>query len=41
VLDGPAPRPLDVLPIKVSPAGDVEVIDIQYKAGKKEQIRIA
>jgi len=41
VLDGPAPRPLDVLPIKVSPTGDVEVIDIQYKAGKKEQIRIA
>src|SRR3989442_383227 len=41
VLDGPAPRPLDVLPIKVSPAGDVEVIDIQYKAGKKDQIRMA
>jgi Rieske Fe-S protein len=41
VLDGPAPRPLDVLPIKVSPTGDVEVIDIQYKAGKKDQIRIA
>jgi Rieske Fe-S protein len=41
VLDGPAPRPLDVLPIKVSSAGDVEVIDIQYKAGKKEEIRVA
>src|SRR5947208_13117188 len=41
VLDGPAPRPLDVLPIKVSPTGDVEVIELQYKGGKKEQIRIA
>ncbi len=41
VLDGPAPRPLDVLPIRVSPTGDIEVIDIEYKAGKKEQIRIA
>jgi Rieske Fe-S protein len=41
VLDGPAPRPLDLLPIKVSAAGDIEVIDIEYKAGKKEQVRIA
>jgi hypothetical protein len=39
-LDGPAPRPLDVLPIKVSAAGDIEVIDIEYKAGKKELVRI-
>jgi Rieske Fe-S protein len=41
VLDGPAPRPLDLLPIKVSATGDIEVIDIEYKAGKKEQVRIA
>src|SRR5256885_640200 len=41
VLDGPAPRPLDVLPIKVSASGDIEVIDVEYKAGRKEQIRIA
>src|SRR5437667_4248872 len=41
VLDGPAPRPLDVIPSKVSPTGDIEVIDVEYKAGKKEQIRIA
>jgi Rieske Fe-S protein len=41
VLDGPAPRPLDVLPIKVSPSGDIEVIDIEYKAGKTDQVRIA
>lgn len=41
VLDGPAPRPLDVLPIKVSPTGEVEVIDVEYKAGKTEQVRIA
>ena len=41
VLDGPAPRPLDVLPIKISAAGDIEVIDVEYKAGKKEQVRLA
>ncbi len=41
VLDGPAPRSLDVLPIKVAASGDIEVIDVEYKAGKKEQIRIA
>ena len=41
VLDGPAPRPLDVLPIKISPAGEIEVIDIEFKAGKREQVRIA
>jgi Rieske Fe-S protein len=41
VLDGPAPRPLDLLPIKVSAAGEIEVIDIEYKAGKNDQVRIA
>ncbi len=41
VLDGPAPRPLDVLPIKVSASGEIEIIDVEYKAGKKEQVRIA
>ena len=41
VLDGPAPRPLDVLPIKISPAGEIEVIDIEFKAGMREQVRIA
>jgi len=41
VLDGPAPRPLDVLPIKISATGDIEVIDVEYKAGKKEQVRLA
>lgn len=40
VLDGPAPRPLDVLPIKVSAAGDVEIIDMEFKAGMKTQVRI-
>ncbi len=40
VLDGPAPRPLDALPIRVSAAGDIEIIDIEYKAGVKEQIRL-
>jgi Rieske Fe-S protein len=40
VLDGPAPRPLDALPIRVSAAGDVEIIDMEFKAGTKSQIRI-
>lgn len=41
VLDGPAPRPLDVVPIRVSATGDIEIIDVEYKAGKSEQVRIA
>jgi Rieske Fe-S protein len=41
VLDGPAPRPLDILPIKVSATGEIQIIDVEYKAGKKEQVRIA
>lgn len=40
VLDGPAPRPLDALPIKVSAGGDVEIIDMEFKAGTKTQVRI-
>jgi Rieske Fe-S protein len=40
VLDGPAPRPLDALPIKVSAGGDVQIIDMEFKAGTKTQIRI-
>jgi len=40
VLDGPAPRPLDVLPTKVSPTGEIEIIDMEYKAGKTQQVRI-
>lgn len=40
VLDGPAPRPLDPLPIKISASGDVEIIDMEFKAGTKTQIRI-
>lgn len=40
VLDGPAPRPLDVLPIQVAENGDIQVIDIEYKAGIKELIRL-
>ncbi|RMH31933.1 MAG: ubiquinol-cytochrome c reductase iron-sulfur subunit [Nitrospirae bacterium] len=40
VLDGPAPRPLDVLPIDVNAAGDIKIIDIEYKAGVKNQIRL-
>lgn len=40
VLDGPAPRPLDVLPIQVSGSGEIRVIDIEYKAGVKDLIRL-
>jgi Rieske Fe-S protein len=40
VLDGPAPRPLDALPIKVSASGDVQIIDMEFKAGTKSQTRI-
>jgi Rieske Fe-S protein len=40
VLDGPAPRSLDALPIRVSAGGEVEIIDMEFKAGTKSQIRI-
>ncbi|MGH7230741.1 MAG: ubiquinol-cytochrome c reductase iron-sulfur subunit [Nitrospiraceae bacterium] len=40
VLDGPAPRPLDVLPIQVSESGEIRVIDIEYKAGVTDQVRL-
>jgi Rieske Fe-S protein len=40
VLDGPAPRPLDVMPTRISPGGTIEVIDAEYKAGRTDVIRI-
>jgi Rieske Fe-S protein len=40
VLDGPAPRPLDPVPIRIAESGDIEIIDVEYKAGVKEQIRL-
>lgn len=40
VLDGPAPRPLDAIPVRVSAGGDVEIIDMEFKAGTKSRIRI-
>ena len=40
VLDGPAPRPLDALPIQVSASGEVQIIDMEFKAGTKSQTRI-
>jgi Rieske Fe-S protein len=40
VLDGPAPRALDALPVRVASNGDVEIIDMEFKAGVKSQIRI-
>jgi len=40
VLDGPAPRPLDPLPIQVSASGEVQIIDMEFKAGTKSQTRI-
>lgn len=40
VLDGPAPRRLDAIPVRVSAGGDVEIIDMEFKAGTKSRIRI-
>lgn len=40
VISGPAPRGLDVLPIRVSANGNIEVIDMEFKAGRKDQARI-
>ena len=40
VLDGPAPRPLDLLPIQMSASGEVQIIDMEFKAGTKSQTRI-
>ena len=40
VIDGPAPRALDVLPLDVNAAGDIKIIDVEYKAGVKDQIRL-
>jgi Rieske Fe-S protein len=40
VLDGPAPRPLDILPSRVNSVGNIEIIDMEFKAGKAEEIRI-
>jgi Rieske Fe-S protein len=40
VLDGPAPRPLDVLPTRVAANGAIEIIDMEFKAGTKSQTRI-
>jgi Rieske Fe-S protein len=40
VLDGPAPRPLDPLPIQVTANGNIAIIDMEFKAGTKAQVRI-
>lgn len=40
VLDGPAPRPLDALPMRISADGEVQIIDMEFKAGVKSQVRI-
>lgn len=40
VLDGPAPRRLDILPVRTNSAGRVEIIDAEFKAGKHDMIRI-
>jgi Rieske Fe-S protein len=40
VIDGPAPRALDVLPMQVDGAGEIKIIDVEYKAGVKKQIRL-
>ncbi len=40
VIDGPAPRPLDVLPMQVDASGEIKIIDVEYKAGVNNQIRL-
>ncbi len=40
VIDGPAPRGLDVLPMQIDAAGEIKIIDVEYKAGVKNQIRL-
>ena len=40
VLTGPAPRALDVLPTRVTPGGDIETIDVEYKAGLTDRVRL-
>ena len=40
VIDGPAPRPLDVLPMQVEAGGEIKIIDVEYKAGVNNQIRL-
>jgi Rieske Fe-S protein len=40
VIDGPAPRALDVLPMQVDAGGEIKIIDVEYKAGVKNQIRL-
>ena len=40
VLDGPAPRRLDILPVRTNSGGAVEIIDAEFKAGKNQQIRV-
>lgn len=40
VLDGPAPRPLDPLPVRVDAAGNIQIIDMEFKAGTRAQTRI-
>lgn len=40
VLDGPAPRRLDIIPVRTTPSGGVEIIDAEFKAGKHELIRM-
>ncbi len=40
VIDGPAPRGLDVLPLDINAAGEIKIIDVEYKAGVKNQIRL-
>lgn len=40
VLDGPAPRPLDPVPIRVTASGNIEIIDVEFKAGTRAQVRI-
>lgn len=39
VVDGPPPRRLDLLPVRIKD-GNLEVVDAEFKAGKKMQVRL-
>ncbi|RME41223.1 MAG: ubiquinol-cytochrome c reductase iron-sulfur subunit [Deltaproteobacteria bacterium] len=40
VIGGPAPRPLDTLPVRITD-GNIEIMDMEFRAGTPDKIRIA
>jgi Rieske Fe-S protein len=39
-IEGPSPRALDILPVRVAGNEQIEIIDMEFKAGKAHQVRI-